>query len=40
MLFGVANDRSGVAYDEYRCIYGEDVESALHFLFTVANCNA
>ncbi|WP_198387981.1 DDE-type integrase/transposase/recombinase [Burkholderia ubonensis] len=33
MLFGVVDDRSGVAYEEYRCVYGEDVESALRFLF-------
>jgi hypothetical protein len=33
MLFSVVDDRSGVSYMEYRCVYGEDVESALHFLF-------
>lgn len=33
MLFGIVDDRSGVAYEEYRCVYGEDVESALRFLF-------
>lgn len=33
MLFSVVDDRSGVAYQEYRCVYGEDVESALRFLF-------
>jgi hypothetical protein len=33
MLFSVADDRSGVAYQEYRCVYGEDAESALRFLF-------
>jgi hypothetical protein len=33
MLFSVVDDRSGVAYDEYRCVYGEDAESALRFLF-------
>jgi hypothetical protein len=32
-LFSVVDDRSGMAYVEYRCIYGEDVESALRFLF-------
>lgn len=32
-LFSVVDDRSGVAYQEYRCIYGEDAESALRFLF-------
>jgi hypothetical protein len=32
-LFSVVDDRSGVAYQEYRCIYGEDAELALRFLF-------
>lgn len=33
MLFSVVDDRSGVTYQEYRCVYGEDSESALRFLF-------
>ena len=33
MLFSVVDDRSGVAYQEYHCVYGEDTESALRFLF-------
>lgn len=33
MLFSVVDDRSGVNYAEYRCVYGEDAESALRFLF-------
>lgn len=33
MLFSLVDDRSGVAYQEYRCVYGEDVEAALRFLF-------
>ena len=33
MLFSVVDDRSGVAYQEYRCVYGEDAENALRFLF-------
>jgi hypothetical protein len=33
MLFSVVDDRSGVAYQEYRCVYGEDMEAALRFLF-------
>lgn len=33
MLFSVVDDRSGVSYQEYHCVYGEDVESALRFLF-------
>ncbi|MTH95270.1 DDE-type integrase/transposase/recombinase [Roseibium sp. RKSG952] len=32
-LFSVVDDRSGTAYQEYRCVYGEDAESALRFLF-------
>src|SRR5208283_1551955 len=33
MLFSVVDNRSGVAYQEYRCVYGEDVEAGLRFLF-------
>src|SRR4051812_41097020 len=33
MLYSIVDDRSGVAYQEYRCVYGEDVEAALRFLF-------
>jgi hypothetical protein len=33
MLYSVIDDRSGVCYQEYRCVYGEDVEAALRFLF-------
>ena len=33
MLFSIVDDRSGVAYQEYRCVYGEDAETALRFLF-------
>jgi hypothetical protein len=33
MLFSAVDDRSGVAYQEYRCVYGEDVGTALRFLF-------
>ena len=33
MLFSAVDDRSGVVYDEYRCVYVEDAESALGFLF-------
>ncbi|QGT84863.1 hypothetical protein ALQ71_200000 [Pseudomonas coronafaciens pv. striafaciens] len=33
MLFSVVDDRSGVAYQEYHCVYGEDAETALRFLF-------
>ena len=32
MLYSVADDRSGVIYQEYRVVYGEDVEAALRFL--------
>jgi hypothetical protein len=27
------DDRSGVAYQEYRCVYGEEAEAALRFLY-------
>ena len=33
MLFSAVDDHSGVVYDEYRCVYGEDAKSALRFLF-------
>lgn len=33
MLYSVIDDRSGVAYQEYHCVYGEDVGAALRFLF-------
>lgn len=33
MLFSVVDDRSGVAYQEYHCVYGEGAEVALQFLF-------
>ncbi len=36
MLYSVVDDRSGVAYQEYRCVYGEDVEAALRFLFNAS----
>ncbi len=39
MLYSIVDDRSGVAYQEYRCVYGEDAESALRFLF-VADARA
>ena len=29
----LVDDRSGIAYQEYRCVYGEDVAAALRFLF-------
>jgi hypothetical protein len=40
MLFSVVDDRSGVAYQEYRCVYGEDVETALRFLFNAMSAKA
>jgi hypothetical protein len=33
MIYSVVDDRSGVVYQEYRCVYGEDVEAGLRFLF-------
>ena len=32
-LFSVVDDRSGTAYQEYHCTYGEDAETALRFMF-------
>jgi len=40
MLFSVVDDRSGVAYQEYRCVYGEDVVTALRFLFNAMAAKA
>ncbi len=40
MLFGVVDDRSGVAYQEYRCVYGEDVEAALRLVSTAPSGTA
>lgn len=33
MLYSVVDDRSGVAYQEYHIVYGEDVEAGLRFLY-------
>lgn len=33
MIYSVVDDRSGVAYQEYHGVYGEDVEAALRFMF-------
>ena len=33
MLYSIVDDRSGMCYQEYHCVYGEDVEAALRFLF-------
>jgi hypothetical protein len=33
MLYSIVDNRSGVAYQEYHGVYGEDVEAALRFLF-------
>jgi hypothetical protein len=35
MLYSAVDDRSGVAYQQYCAVFGEDVESALRFLFRV-----
>jgi transposase-like protein len=40
MLYSVVDDRSGVCYQEYRCVYGEDAESALRFLFNAMAAKA
>lgn len=40
MLFSVVDDRSGVCYQEYQCVYGEDAESALRLLFNAMAAKA
>jgi hypothetical protein len=40
MLYSVVDDRSGVAYQEYHCTYGEAVEAALQFLFNAMTSKA
>jgi hypothetical protein len=34
MLLSIVDDRPGLTYQEYRCVYGEEVEAALRFLFS------
>lgn len=33
MLYSIVDDRSGVTYQEYHIVHGEDVYAALHFLY-------
>lgn len=40
MLFSVVDDRSGAAYQEYHCAYGEGAEVALQFLFNAMSAKA
>ncbi len=40
MLYSVVDDRSGVCYQEYHCVYGEDVTAALRFLFNAMTAKA
>jgi hypothetical protein len=40
MLYSIVDDRSGVCYQEYRCVYGEDTEAALRFLFNAMQVKA
>ncbi len=40
MIYSVVDDRSGVCYQEYRNVYGEDVEAALRFLFNAMSAKA
>ena len=40
MLYSVVDDRSGVAYQEYHGVYGEDVGAALKFLFNAMSPKA
>lgn len=40
MLYSVVDDRSGVAYQEYHSVYGEDVVAALRFLYNAMSPKA
>jgi hypothetical protein len=40
MLYSMVDDRSGVAYMEYHCVYGEDVEAGLRFLFNAMSAKS
>lgn len=40
MIYSVADDRSGVCYQEYHCVYGEDTEAALRFLFNAMSAKS
>lgn len=40
MLYSAADDRSGVCYQEYHSVYGEDTEAALRFLFNAMTVKA
>lgn len=40
MLYSIVDDRSGAAYMEYHCVYGEDVEAALRFLFNAMSAKS
>jgi type II secretory pathway predicted ATPase ExeA len=40
MLYSVVDDRSGACYQEYRCVYGENAEAALRFLFNAMSPKA
>lgn len=40
MLYSVVDDRSGVAYQEYHGVYGEDVVAALRFLFAAMSAKS
>jgi hypothetical protein len=33
MIYGISDDKSGSCYEEYHCVYGENTEAALRFLF-------
>ena len=40
MIYSVADDRSGVCYQEYHCVYGEDTEAALRFLYNAMSAKS
>lgn len=40
MLYSLVDDRSGVAYMEYHCVYGEDVQAGLRFVFNAMSAKS
>ena len=40
MIYSIVDDRSGACYQEYRCVYGEDTEAALRFLFNAMSAKS
>ena len=40
MIYSVVDDRSGACYQEYHCVYGEDTEAALRFLYNAMSAKS